>query len=375
MSMPALPPNLAQPSPALPNAVQPAMSQPRRTPRRKARTPLSAHGEPMVWLTGGALAIALVMIVVLVGYIFFQGISTFWPAAVVELTLLDGRKVLGEVRRYETFRPEAPFYAALDAKTADQVRKAIDEAGGYTSRQLVRTGNFELTNTHFQWVNNILIEKEETPAWALVLERVSWGRFYGFPRQFLIDGKVVAAGPEAVWSELEKYHPEVRRRWQQRRELEAQIGRVNDRLEDGRLELRGIELRGGKDSAEWAAQRTKLDEVQARADRSLAEIQPRINEIATENRRFHLVLDTVDGQTAQLALAEIVRAYPANQLGLGGKFAVYFSRWWEFLIDDPREANSEGGVYPAIFGTVLMTLLMTLAVVPFGVLAALYLRE
>ena len=78
---------------------------------------------------------------------------------------------------------------------------------------------------------------------------------------------------------------------------------------------------------------------------------------------------------AELALADIVRAYPANQLGFGGKLAVYLSRWWEFLTDDPREANSEGGVYPAIFGTVLMTLLMTLAVVPFGVLAALYLRE
>jgi len=35
----------------------------------------------------------------------------------------------------------------------------------------------------------------------------------------------------------------------------------------------------------------------------------------------------------------------------------------------------EGGVWPAIFGTFVMTVLMSLAVVPFGVLAALYLRE
>jgi phosphate transport system permease protein len=54
---------------------------------------------------------------------------------------------------------------------------------------------------------------------------------------------------------------------------------------------------------------------------------------------------------------------------------VYLSRWWEFLAGEPREANSEGGVWPAIFGTIVMTLLMTLLVVPFGVLAALYLRE
>jgi phosphate transport system permease protein len=45
------------------------------------------------------------------------------------------------------------------------------------------------------------------------------------------------------------------------------------------------------------------------------------------------------------------------------------------LFDEPREANSEGGVFPASFGTVLMTLIMAVLVVPFGVLAALYLRE
>src|SRR5207302_3818216 len=74
-------------------------------------------------------------------------------------------------------------------------------------------------------------------------------------------------------------------------------------------------------------------------------------------------------------LAEIVRLYPANQLGFGGKLSVYLSRWWEFLSTDPRNANSEGGVFPAIWGTAAMTILMSLAVVPLGVMAALYLRE
>ena len=82
-----------------------------------------------------------------------------------------------------------------------------------------------------------------------------------------------------------------------------------------------------------------------------------------------------DGQTADIALGEIVRAYPANRLSAWDKVSLYLSRWKEFLIDEPREANSEGGVFPAIFGTVVMTLIMSLLVVPFGVLAALYLRE
>lgn len=72
---------------------------------------------------------------------------------------------------------------------------------------------------------------------------------------------------------------------------------------------------------------------------------------------------------------QIVRAVPANRLSFGDKLAVYFSRWGEFLWENPREANSEGGVFPAIWGTIVMTLIMTVIVVPFGIMAALYLRE
>src|SRR5690606_24334604 len=53
----------------------------------------------------------------------------------------------------------------------------------------------------------------------------------------------------------------------------------------------------------------------------------------------------------------------------------YFAKLWEFVSDEPREANTEGGVFPAIFGTVLMVLIMSVVVTPFGVLAAVYLRE
>ncbi len=87
------------------------------------------------------------------------------------------------------------------------------------------------------------------------------------------------------------------------------------------------------------------------------------------DRRVLLLKETV------VEVQQIVRAIPANQLGLTSKFAVYLSRWREFLLENPREANSEGGVFPAIWGTIVMTLIMTIAVVPFGVMAALYLRE
>ncbi len=94
-----------------------------------------------------------------------------------------------------------------------------------------------------------------------------------------------------------------------------------------------------------------------------------------QNDRYQIRLATVDGTEKLLLLSDIVRAYPANRLTFGDKLRIFASRWWEFLSDDPRNMNSEGGVFPAIWGTAAMTLLMSILVVPFGVLAALYLRE
>jgi phosphate transport system permease protein len=62
-------------------------------------------------------------------------------------------------------------------------------------------------------------------------------------------------------------------------------------------------------------------------------------------------------------------------MGTAARLGLYLAKVWEFVADDPRESNTEGGVFPAIFGTVLMVMLMSLLVTPLGVLAAFYLRE
>lgn len=85
--------------------------------------------------------------------------------------------------------------------------------------------------------------------------------------------------------------------------------------------------------------------------------------------------DTLLLEERPLEVGQVVRAVPANQLSWGGRLGTYLGRWWEYLSGDPREANTEGGVWPAIFGTVMMTLIMAILVVPLGVIAALYLRE
>src|SRR5262249_37880230 len=117
------------------------------------------------------------------------------------------------------------------------------------------------------------------------------------------------------------------------------------------------------------------DEVKKQAAEDKEKINAEIQKLNDENARYAVKVTAAGGETIELPLADIVRACPVNRLSLGGKMGVYAWRWWEVLTGGPRESNTEGGVFPAIWGTVAMTMIMSVLVVPFGVLAALYLRE
>lgn len=345
----------------------------------------------MVWLTGGALAVCVVMIVGLLGLVLYQGLSTFWPHPVVQMDLADGSAVMGEVTRHETRRgsighPDAGSGNG-DARGARHIHNGPSgDAPGTTrqrsprahmhERRLVRTGNFHITGTHFHWIDNSSVRRETRPQWAVVIERRSWGRFYGVPIAFQIDGDNTATTPSSIWILFSRYHGAVGRRVARRIRLQKHdIGRLYASMENERLQLRKIELKEGKDSNAWRAQKARVDSRSGEMKTRRKAIEEKISLLDAENSRYAMVMRTVDGTRATIPMAQIVRAYPANRLSLRGRVGVYLSRWWEFLSADPREANSEGGVWPAIVGTVIMTLLMSLAVVPFGVLAALYLRE
>jgi phosphate transport system permease protein len=353
---------------------------PRRGLWKRARSANSilAQGEPMLWLTGGGLVICLAMIVGLLGLIVYQGGTTFWPRPLVLLRTYSGRVLMGEVTRHDRYRPTPAVLRDLPDGAAAAARARLAADKGWARRRLVRTGNFELTNEHFNWISDFQIapQGETRPVWGMVLERLAWGRFYGEPVAFLEGGDTLATAPAAVWEQFRRRHPEVRARWRERRHLETHaIGAINRELEDARLALRKCELKDGRESPAWLAQAAAVEKIQARAEGRTAEIQQRIAALDAANARYGLVLRTADGALQRVALADIVRAYPPNRLSWRDKLGIYLSRWREFLTDEPREANSEGGVFPAIFGTVTMTLIMSLLVVPFGVLAALYLRE
>ena len=311
----------------------------------------------MVWLAGGSLCLALLMIAGLVVLVMSQGFASFWPGDITRAVLVDGTTVMGEVTRVE---------AAADAGPAADAPQ----------RRLFRTGNFELTQEHFRWVDDAAVASFDTPEQVVLLERLAWGRFYGMPVAFEIDGEPVAEGAEASWAAFAQHHDEIRDRWHDARDLEhGEIGDVNLALERRRLTTRQVGLDHGFESLEYAAAQEDFARFDAEQQQIYVEIQGRVNALDAENDRYRFVLETTTGARSPIEVDGIVRAVQPNALGTTGRSAVYLSRWFEYLTGEPREANSEGGVWPAIFGTVLMTMIMTLFVVPFGVLAALYLRE
>ncbi|MDA1264829.1 MAG: phosphate ABC transporter permease PstA [Planctomycetota bacterium] len=346
--------------------------------RRRRQSSLTAHGEPMIWLTGGSLAVCLLMIFGLLGLVVYQGGRTFWPREIVRIERKDGGVLFGQVTNSSTYVPEGLALESMSEDSANVLRAAMGDAEDPSpiGRRQLRTENFDLTGTHYNWVDEPLIASEERPEWAMIVERLEKGRFYGEPVAFLVDDEVTAEGPDAAWQQFQDRHGEVRERFERYKTLEDKdLGRAYDKIEDARLELRGVEMRKGSSSAEYREEKAAYDATVAAAEAEAAVVQEKIDGLKAQNEVYALRMRTGDGMELDLALEQIVRAVPTNQLGFGDKVAVYKDRWLEFLLDDPRSANSEGGVWPAIFGTVIMTLIMSIMVVPLGVLAALYLRE
>ncbi|MGI9344945.1 MAG: phosphate ABC transporter permease PstA, partial [Gammaproteobacteria bacterium] len=103
--------------------------------------------------------------------------------------------------------------------------------------------------------------------------------------------------------------------------------------------------------------------------------EERLQQLRVQARSWTATLVSGQDRRAEINLADIVRFYRPNDLSVWALTGLFFIKIGEFLSTEPREANTEGGVFPAIFGTICLVLLMTILVAPFGVLSAFYLHE
>jgi phosphate transport system permease protein len=254
--------------------------------------------------------------------------------------------------------------------------RTIEAADGFAHRTLYRIGNYDLYNEDFPLGSGFPGgEHYQRPVSCHFFERQEWGPFIGTVSRVAIDGQA-RDYDDIGYRALQVEHSRARERFAEIRRIEqSEIGAVNHYIEQARLELRRVALEHGQDSPEHQEARRSIERRIAELEEEYQALAARAAAIKEQDARFRLTLSDVDGTEKDLPLSQVVRFYPANQLSTFGKLGVYFSRWGEFLTSEPREANTEGGILPAIFGTVAMTLIMVIFVAPLGVITALYLRE
>lgn len=390
------------------------------------RTPMSARGEPQTWLTGVALVICVAAIAALLSVVVSGGLRAFWPAPIEQVTLAGGETFMGLPVREQAYDPDPVALKALrEAVASGKAPPGSLTEDGRAVRRLYRVGNREARGQPFKWVDLAQIAKAERPSGAVMLERREWGVWIGLPRAVVVErempgaeaasaggtaktewgegpatrtdiggGKVrervvLAEGEAAALAKAMELKPgALALRSRIERIKERDIGRINARSERARLAYRGAELRraeGGLDDAGLEKARRERDAAVASLEAEHRRLSEEVAALEERNAALRFVVDdpalkkfAPESQTRMdrpMLLSQVVRIVPANALDAAGHWGVYLDRWREFLTEEPREANTEGGVMPVIFGTVVMTLLLSLAVAPMGVIAALYLRE
>ncbi len=314
-----------------------------------------SSGTLFIWLCGAGVAASLLMVGGLLLLIMINGLGYFWPHDLVELTLRDGTKMIGEMTGRE---------AIPQSKTAEN-------PDGRTRIRL-KVGNRDIYGLDFRWVDEDTIVSRATPPDTVALERREWGNFYGYVKEVRRAGKAIATGGEEVWSMLLTIADQTNETHDTIRHIEkGVIGDINYKIEQARLEIRELKLEGDADSPEIKRLETEVEKLRGRYQTHVAALEALYDQL---NEHSVLLVDA-NGREKELAAGQIIRALRPNAMGVFSKTLEYVANVWTVLTDEPREANTEGGIFPAIFGTVMMVLIMSVAVVPLGVLAAFYLRE
>jgi phosphate transport system permease protein len=325
----------------------------------RARRRGDALGRSLTWICGGALALNLLLVAGLLLLLAVNGGAYFWQRDLIELELADGSRVLGEVLASEP---------------------AARRGGADTPARInVKVANRDLAGIDFRWIDERDVVARHRRPDAVLLERLEWGNFHGYVHELRRGDEVLAAGEDAVWAAFEPLH---RRKLALRDEMRAiergALGSINGRLEMLRLAERRVAREVERGALAPAAAESRRRALAAETAEAQAEFEVRAERLVRLREELNaevLVMRAAGGEEKGIAVGSIVHALRPNRLSTTDKIRLYCSRLWGFVTEDPRESNTEGGIFPAIFGTVMMVFLMAIAVVPFGVLAALYLRE
>lgn len=317
-------------------------------------------GSPWIWLSAGGVSISLISVLGLLWLIASRGLSYFWPSELYQFDVVDEqgvkKVVIGEI--YDREQIPVDQLAHLDL--------VLDPQQEVLERLLIKTGNRELVSLDFRWLLNHNIKNTQTPEDLVVVERRTHGNFYGYIDSIILDGETVTtqqlpellARVEAFQSQIDQLQ-------------KSDIGAINYQLERLRLKTRKYQL----DNKLTADVQAEIDSEIAKLNAEYATLEKELLGYRADISRDHIIMRAMGGELVTINFEHILKVTFNNKLTFIDKTLLFFSQITSFLVEDPREANTEGGVFPAIFGTVLMVLLMTVIVSPFGVIAAIYLHE
>ncbi len=314
-----------------------------------------ASGTLFVWACGTAVAVSLLMVGGVLLLIMVNGLGLFWPHPLVEMELRDGTRLLGELKDEEVI--------------PDSVTPAFPEG---RTRVRLKIGNRDMYGLDFRWVDRDRIVSAAMPPRVVAVERREWGNFYGRIGRVERGEHVVASGEEEGWTALQPLMDHAHALHDDVAHLQRDvIGDIHYDMEETRLAIRELALAGRGHDAGIAALRATMARLE---DRYRAQVET-LRTLSDRLAEYTVVLVETNGREQRLPVGQIVSARRPNAMSFGEKMLAYAANFWAVLSEEPREANTEGGLFPAIFGTVMMVFIMSVAVVPFGVCAAFYLRE
>jgi phosphate transport system permease protein len=305
------------------------------------------------------------MVVGVLGLVIERGVGHFWPHQVNQFSYQEPDKepqiIIGE-------KVDTSVTPAAMAKSTGHIMADNEDT---LVQYLIKTGNRDVTGTDFRWIQERNIKAHSEPSDLIVIERREWGNFYGQLLEVKENGVTIATGDQA-WQVLQSKIDETLAIFKEITHIEKkEVGTINFGLERLRLKQRKLELENTLDDVA----KQDIDAEKAAFETEYKQHQAKLTGLYQKLRSDSLVAKTESGSQLVIPLSKVVRVFQPNTMSLLDKVLHYGNKVVEFLTDDPREANTEGGIFPAIFGTVMMVLMMSVIVTPFGVIAAVYLRE
>ena len=328
-----------------------------------------ASGEPWIWMNAAAVGISLSAVIGILLLIAVKGLSHFWPADVAQITFTDQNNQLQSIYGELIELDVVPVKQFLESGGNPEWTK---QGEAEMRRWLVKTGNRKVNPPDFRWIYLNQIKNIESPSDIIVLERVEWGNAYGVASSINTRG-----GNNAQFVTASNLSTQLKERLERGsrirdeiHELErGEMNRINQDLEKIRLKLRQLNSEDFKEEESIAETLALQTQLLARYDLLEKILRGKYEELDQDE----LTILDASGREINLRLADVLRIWRPNSMNGFEKLIEYVGNLGRFLSEDPREANTEGGVFPAIFGTVLMVLLMSVVVTPFGVIAAVYL--